>query len=123
MKNNISTVIICLIIAAVCINAVRSYVKKLKNGCCGGGDSEIKIKPADKNTANYAYKAKVFIDGMTCNHCKTRVENAFNQTDGFLAKVNLKKNYAELFSKSEPNLSEIKKIVERSGYTFIKLEK
>ena len=32
-----ATIIICVVIAAICIFAAISYRKKLKNGCCGGG--------------------------------------------------------------------------------------
>lgn len=35
------TVIICAVLALIAALAIRSYVKKLRNGCCGaGGDSE-----------------------------------------------------------------------------------
>ena len=37
-----ATIIICVAIAAICIFAVISYRKKLKNGCCGGGGDEVK---------------------------------------------------------------------------------
>ena len=41
-----ATIIICGVIAAICIFAVISYRKKLKNGCCGGGGGEMKqVKP------------------------------------------------------------------------------
>ena len=41
-----ATIIICVVIAAICIFAVISYRKKLKNGCCGGGGDEVKhVKP------------------------------------------------------------------------------
>ena len=37
------TVIICAVLALIAALAIRSYVKKLRNGCCGaGGDSEKK---------------------------------------------------------------------------------
>ena len=41
-----STIIICAVLALICIYAVISYTKRLKNGCCGSG-GEIKIKPAE----------------------------------------------------------------------------
>lgn len=45
-----ATIIICVVIAAICIFAVISYRKKLKNGCCGGGGDEVKhVKPQDTN--------------------------------------------------------------------------
>ena len=34
---NLSTVIICVVIFAVCVAAVISYLKKISGGCCGSG--------------------------------------------------------------------------------------
>ena len=49
-----ATIIICGVIAAICIFAVISYRKKLKNGCCGGGGDEVKhVKPQDTNVNDY----------------------------------------------------------------------
>ena len=40
------TVIICAVLALIAALAIRSYVKKLRNGCCGaGGDSEKRLRP------------------------------------------------------------------------------
>ena len=113
-----STIIICIIIAAICIYAIFSYAKKLKGGCCGGGGGDIRIKPADGDLSHYPYKADVHIDGMTCSHCKLRVENTFNN-NGYFAKVNLKKNLAEVYSKQPFDNAKIKAIVERAGYKYV----
>lgn len=115
---NLSTVIICVIIAAVCVYALVSYRKKLKNGCCGSGGGEVKIKAENTDKSHYTYKSVVYIDGMTCNHCKTRVENAFN-SHSCLAKVNLRRKYAEVWSEKELSEEELRKIVEKSDYTFL----
>ena len=120
---NISTIIICMILAAVCVVAVRSYFKKLKSGCCGGGCGEIRIKPSDTNTGHYPNKITVYIDGMTCDGCKLRAENAFNRTDGVYAKVNLKGKYAEVWSLTPLNENDIRKTVEGIGYTYVKSER
>lgn len=119
---NMSTVLICVILAAICVYAVISYRKKLSSGCCGGG-GEIAIKPEDTNLSHYPYKTTVLIDGMTCAHCKLRVENTFNNMDGFYVKVNLKKKCAELWSKKEIDEEIIKKAVEKAGYTYVGTEK
>ena len=51
-----ATIIICVVIAAICIFAVISYRKKLKNGCCGGGGDEVKhVKPQDTNAVSYTH--------------------------------------------------------------------
>ena len=120
---NLSTIIICAIIAAICIYAVFSYRKKLKNGCCGSGSGEVKVRPVDKNKVNYAYKTTVYIDGMTCEHCKTRVENIFNSKKNCLAEVNLHKGLAQVWSKEPLSEADIRSSLEYSGYTFVRCVK
>jgi copper chaperone CopZ len=75
----------------ICIFSIKSYAKKLANGCCGGGDVEKKIKVKDKNKADYPFCVEIAVDGMTCGHCKTRVENALNSESGVWAEVDLKR--------------------------------
>lgn len=113
------TIIICAVLLLICVYAVFSYKKKLSNGCCGGG-GELKIKPNDTNTKHYVHKMTVFIDGMTCSHCKMRVENTFNNIDGFYAKVSLKKKCADVWAMSAADEAQIKEIVEKAGYTYVK---
>ena len=60
-----ATIIICVVIAAICIFAVISYRKKLKNGCCGGGGDEVKhVKPQDTNVNDYDHVYRMDIEGM-----------------------------------------------------------
>ena len=117
---NISTIIICVILAAVCLFALISYRKKISGGCCGSGGGEIKVKPDDKDLSHYPYHAVVYINNMTCANCKMRVENAFNRQDGTFAKVNLKKKYADIYFKNAPDEKNIKETVEKCGYEYVK---
>lgn len=87
-----ANVIIVLALIAIAVIAIRSAVKRFNGGCCGGGDTPVEIKPKDANTAHYKYKTTAYIDGMTCAHCKVRVENAFNSLPECCARVDLKKN-------------------------------
>ena len=58
-----ATIIICGVIAAICIFAVISYRKKLKNGCCGGGGDEVKhVKPQDTNVNDYDHVYRMDIE-------------------------------------------------------------
>lgn len=117
-----STLIISAIIVIICLYAIFSYAKKLKGGCCGGGGGEIKMKPEDGNKEHYPFKVRAYINGMTCGHCKMTVENAFNSKSGIMAEVNLRKKYAEIWSKKELEESFIKETVENIGYTYVKCE-
>ena len=43
----ISTAVICVILAVICIFSVKKYRKKLTSGCCGaGGEGTVKKKRA-----------------------------------------------------------------------------
>ncbi len=58
-----STVIIGLILLAIIIITVISYMKKMKSGCCGG-DAVSVTPPADNNPAHYSYHAVLTVEGM-----------------------------------------------------------
>ena len=78
--------IIIVLLIIIAVFSIKSYAKKLSKGCCGaGGDSTKKIKVKDKNIANYPFCTVIGVEGMTCVHCKLRVENALNGWDGVWA--------------------------------------
>ncbi len=110
--------IIVIILIAICIYSIKSYSGKLAHGCCGGeSDSPKKIKVKDKNSDHYPYSATIKIDGMTCSHCKMRVENALNENEGVWADVNLKEGLADVKMKKQYSADELKRIVTKAGYT------
>ena len=49
--------------------------------------------------SHYPYCVQIGIDGMTCNHCKARVENTLNSEDGVWAEVDLSQNLATVHMK------------------------
>lgn len=114
-------VIIIIVLLIIVVLALNSAKKRLKGGYCGSGGGSVKIKPQDKNTAHYPFKATVYIDGMTCEHCSMRIEKAFNSRPNCYAKVNLKKKCAQLLSKEQLSENEICDIVAQCGYSFVKL--
>ena len=124
MSGEISTAIIVVILVMICIFSVKSYVKKLRNGCCGsGGDGpEKKIKVADKNKEHYPYAVRAEIEGMVCGNCATRVENALNSMEGVWTKVDLSKKQAVIRSKSAISREDVKNAVRKAGYTVIKID-
>lgn len=112
-------IIIILILVAVLVFSFSGAKKRLKGGCCGGGNTPKKVKPKNTNTAEYTYKMTVYIDGMTCDHCKTRVENAFNSLKDCYAKVNLRNKCAEVWVNEQMSEEEIAELIKKSGYTFV----
>ncbi len=62
-------------------------------------------------------KKKVGIEGMTCDHCVKRVENALKELDGVKnVKVNLKKKTADMELEVDLSSDKIKAAVEDAGY-------
>ena len=68
------------------------------------------------------YEYKVFVDGMSCGHCSSRVEAAFNEVKGVSAKVNLEEKVAYITSKKEMTEDVAKKIIDNLGFVFVKFE-
>lgn len=123
MNGNWINAVICIALVLICIFAVRSYLKKLKNGCCGAGGVELKrIRPADKDTSHYPYAKKIGIEGMSCKNCAMRIENAFHEMDGFYAEVNLKQKYAIVYMKEKETDDDLKRVIQRSGYRVTSIE-
>ncbi|CVI72536.1 copper exporting ATPase [Clostridiales bacterium CHKCI001] len=117
------TAIIVLMLVIICIYAIKSYTKKLAHGCCGaGGDDEKKIRVKDKNAAHYPYCVKIGVEGMTCSHCKLRVENALNAEDGVWAQVNLKSKSALVRMKDPIPEETLRCIITRNGYTVTDIQ-
>lgn len=112
-----ATAIILLVLIVVCVVGIKSYSKKLAHGCCGaGGDVEEKIKVQDQDPSHYPNSTTVQIEGMTCSHCKQRVENAFNAEEGVWAQVDLGQGTALVRSKSPLEERALCKLVSRAGY-------
>lgn len=123
MEGMAVTVVICVVLGLVCVLGVRSYLKKLKSGCCGAGGDEVKrVRPLDRNVSHYPYVKVVRIDGMHCQNCAKRIENAFNTQDGFFAKVDLAKQRAIVRSKREVPDRELKQVVRNVGYSPVNVE-
>lgn len=111
------TVIICCVLLIIVVFSVRSYLKKLSTGCCGGGDAVQRIKVKDRNADHYPYEADLQIGGMSCRNCQIRVENALNSLDGVWATVDLSAGKATVRCKTQPDEDTLRKAVTGVGYS------
>ena len=119
----ISTAVICVILAVICIFSVKKYRKKLTSGCCGaGGEGTVKKRRvSDRNKAHYPYTKILKIDGMSCGNCANRVENALNALDGVWASVDLGSQEALVRMKQPMDPGLLKNAVRKQGYTVIRI--
>lgn len=117
MENQI---IVGILVVLVFIG-LRSTAKHFqgKGGCCGGG-SEVKVKR--KRLKHIVKQRMVHIEGMTCEHCKNRVENRLNELAGVSAKVDLKKKLAVISMETEVSDDRIIEIITKAGYEVVGIE-
>lgn len=113
-------VIILVILFILVIIGIRSCIRHFKGegGCCGGGSS---VKVKRKKLKQVVKQRTIIIEGMTCEHCKARVESRLNALDGVSAKVNLKKKTAVVSMEKDVEDEMIKKAVENAGYEVIEI--
>ena len=116
-------IIIILVIIAIVVFGINSYIKKLKKGgdCCPEHEEATKsVKVKDRDKSHYPYEVKLAIDGMSCNNCVRNVENALNALDGTWASVSLEDNMATVLLKNPPDIEKLSKVVADAGYMVLK---
>ncbi|MBO5208340.1 MAG: heavy-metal-associated domain-containing protein [Lachnospiraceae bacterium] len=114
-------VIIIGIVVILILIGIRSGIKHFKGegGCCGGGST---VKPKKKRLKNVVVQKTVIIEGMTCEHCKNRVERCINDIDGVAGKVNLKKKQAIVSFEKDIEVEQIRTAIEKAGYKVIEIQ-
>ncbi|MGN0339170.1 MAG: heavy-metal-associated domain-containing protein [Lachnospira sp.] len=113
--------IIIAILVILIVIGISSTVKHFKGegGCCGGSSS---VKVKRKKLKQVVKQRTVVIEGMSCEHCKARVESRLNALDGVSAKVNLKKKTAVVSMENDVEDEEIRKAVENAGYEVVEIK-
>ena len=116
MDPMISDLIIFVILALILFFAVKNAIPHFRGegSCCGGGSKMKLIKPVklDKVIAEKTVK----IDGMVCDHCSGRIQNALNSIEGISAKVIRSKGKAVVKLGRQIGDEELKKIITDLGY-------
>ena len=103
------------ILLVVLILAVLRAKKHFKGGgCCGSGSNTIRDKKS--LTAPKIGEKVMTIEGMHCENCEIRVENALNRLDHVACKVSWKKKNAVISYSEEVSDEMLKETVERLGY-------
>lgn len=106
-------VIILVITAVLFLFALTKAKKRVKGGCCGGGNVVHSHKKLDGPILG---KKRMTVEGMHCENCQARVEDALNHLDGVACTVNLKKKTATVSFTRPVTDEELKQAVEDRGY-------
>ena len=121
----IGTIVVLIIVIAICIPAGRHMVKTWRGdgSCCGGGSGSKKTKKvsvADTDESHYPYSQDVKVSGMTCLNCKNNVENAINALGDTLTKVDLDAGVAHVLSKNPIDMMRVEQAVVDAGYYVVR---
>lgn len=109
-----NAIIIGILLVVIVVAVLRAKKHFKGGGCCGSGGNTIRDK---KTLTEPKLGEKVLtVEGMHCENCEIRVENALNRLDGVLCKVNLKKKTATVSYSREISDEELKAVVEKLGY-------
>lgn len=116
-----ANVIVILILVVIAVVAIRGTIKHTKgeSSCCGGGGSEKKIK---KHLKEVKARKTMYISGMVCSNCTTRVQNALNSLDQVSATVKLEGGIAEINLAEDVPDELLAATVEALGYQVSRIE-
>lgn len=108
-----NAIIIAILVVVVVIALLRAK-KHFRGGCCGSGGNTIRSKKA--LTQPKLGEKVLTVEGMHCENCQARVENALNRLDGVVCKVNLRKKTATVSYSVPVSDEQLKAPLEKLGY-------
>lgn len=111
---NMATTLILIVLAVIGLFALKSYLRKLQNGCCGAEVKKEKV--ADTEIRHYPYHLTVRVQGMTCGNCARRVENGLNALEGVYAQADWEGGSVSVHMKREIPPDRIRGAIEKAGY-------
>ena len=106
-------VIIVGILLVVIVLALFRAKKHFKGGCCGSGST---VRSRKKLTGPKLGEKILEVEGMHCENCRNRVEDALNRLDGVAARVDLRKKTARVSYSTEVSDERLKETVEKLGF-------
>ncbi len=115
------TNIICgILLVVILFLAIKNSIPHFKGegACCGGGGYKEKARKPKKLQDVVATK-EIYIEGMKCDNCRIRVQNALNEMDDVSAKVDLKTKRAIVSLGRETNDEELTRTISRMGYEVV----
>lgn len=111
-------IVVLLFVVVLALLRFRNHFRG--GGCCGSGSRTIRTR---KKLTEPAIGEKVLtIEGMHCENCQARVENAIDRLDGVVCQVNLRKKAAHVAYSRPVSDEELRAIVERLGYSVTAIQ-
>ncbi|MBQ8834038.1 MAG: heavy-metal-associated domain-containing protein [Oscillospiraceae bacterium] len=107
-------IIIGILLVVIAFAVIRTKKHFRGGGCCGSGSTTVRSKK--KLEGPKLGEKMLTVEGMHCENCAVRVENALNRLDGVVCRVNLKKKTAVVSYSVEVSDDALKETVERLGY-------
>lgn len=115
-----NAIIISILLVVIVIALLRTKKHFKGGGCCGSGGNTIRSK---KTLTEPKLGEKVMtVEGMHCENCQARVENALNRLEGVACRVNLRKKAAVVSYSTPVSDDQLKEIVEKLGYTVTNIQ-
>lgn len=114
-----ANIIIVLLLAAAVGYGIYSFVHHLRcgGGCCGEHEAAAKkVRVADRDRSHYPHRLVLGVDGMTCQNCQRRVENALNAMPGTWAAADLAAQQVSILTKETPDEAAIRQAIRDAGY-------
>ncbi len=111
--------IIALLAFAIVFGIVHARKHFRGGGCCGGGKNVVRTR---KTLDAPAIGQKTLtIDGMHCENCQARIENALNRLDGVACVVHLRRKAALVTYSRAVSDDELRAAVDKLGYTVTQI--
>ena len=110
-----NTIILVIVLVIVVLALIRTKKHFKGGGCCGSGSNTIRSRKT--LTQPKIGEITLIVEGMHCENCQARVENALNRLDGVACEVNLKKKAAVVSYSTQVDGQVLKELVEKLGYS------
>ena len=112
--------IILGLVLVVLVLALLRAKKHFRGGCCSSGSGVIREKKTLSGTI--ICTKTLTVEGMHCENCEARLENALNRLEGVLCKASHKRGTARVSCTIPVSDGELKAVVEKLGYKVRRIE-
>lgn len=115
-----NTIIVLIILAIVTVALLRFRNHFRGGGCCGSRGKP--IRSHKKLDAPAIGQWVLTVEGMHCESCQARIENAVNRLNGAVCTVNLKKKTATVAFSQPVGAQQVQQIIEKLGYSVSRVQ-